>query len=186
MPALIDIQGQRFGRYLVLSLFPERKHGKAAWLCQCNCGKERIVSGDLLRSGSAKSCGCLRSELSRERLKKHVYLKGDQHPGWRGGRRTNKAGYVQVYAPNHPRADKHTGYVYEHILNYEKYHDLHIPKGWQVHHRNGVRHDNHPENLELWRNSHPSGQRPEDMLKELVNVLGKAKILELVNEISAV
>ena len=33
-----------------------------------------------------------------------------------------------------------------------------------VHHINGIRHDNRPENLELWSKSHPPGQRVEDKL----------------------
>ena len=35
----------------------------------------------------------------------------------------------------------------------------------EIHHKNGVRTDNRPENLEVWSKSHPSGQRPEDLLK---------------------
>lgn len=37
-------------------------------------------------------------------------------------------------------------------------------KGENVHHRNGDRSDNRPENLELWVTTQPSGQRPSDLL----------------------
>jgi len=34
-----------------------------------------------------------------------------------------------------------------------------------VHHRNGIRSDNRPDNLELWTKPQPFGQRPEDLVE---------------------
>lgn len=59
MPAFIDLTGQRFGKWLVLSRNDEDdKHGNVRWSCLCDCGKLVTVIGCSLRNGRSASCGC--------------------------------------------------------------------------------------------------------------------------------
>lgn len=57
-------------------------------------------------------------------------------------------GYVRVYCPMHPEANSR-GYVYEHRLVAEEKIGRRLKKGEIVHHKNGLRWDNNPENLEI-------------------------------------
>ena len=52
----------------------------------------------------------------------------------------------KIYNPHHPRAESH-GYVLEHILVWEEAHGKPLPKGWVIHHLNGIPNDNRPQNL---------------------------------------
>lgn len=57
-------------------------------------------------------------------------------------------GYVMEYHPDHPRADKR-GYVFGHIVAYENHTGKRVPEGYVVHHINGLKTDNSPQNLEM-------------------------------------
>ena len=65
------------------------------------------------------------------------------------GKWVDKDGYVRVggLKNKHPRWT--TGGVYEHILVAEKMLGRHLADGEEVHHKNRIRHDNRPENLEV-------------------------------------
>jgi hypothetical protein len=58
----INLTGQRFGRWTVLS-FIGMSGGQARWLCRCDCGATGSTDGSALRRGQSQSCGCLRTEL---------------------------------------------------------------------------------------------------------------------------
>lgn len=62
MGAKIDLTNQKFERLLVLKESRKDNSGAIMWLCKCDCGVEKEVRGNDLRSGKIKSCGCLGKE----------------------------------------------------------------------------------------------------------------------------
>jgi hypothetical protein len=85
MSALVDITGQRFNRWTVLTQ-SLTKNGRATWLCRCECGTEKVVEGSALRRGKSGSCGCLANELIAERLIKHNCQKHPLYNIWLAAR----------------------------------------------------------------------------------------------------
>lgn len=75
MERFIDLTGQKFGKLTVLEHAENAKNGQARWKCKCDCGKEVVVRGDVLRRGDAKSCGCYNREkvTTHGESKTHLY-----------------------------------------------------------------------------------------------------------------
>ena len=69
-----EIVGLTFGRLTVVERVRIKQGDRIpyAFRCLCSCGTEKICQGSHLRSGSTKSCGCLR----REMLPSTKYLPG--------------------------------------------------------------------------------------------------------------
>ena len=94
------------------------------------CGKVISRSNNLCRTCSSKAGAGKRS--------------GENSHNWKGGR-TSAKGYVNILVA--PEAPKGHRYKAEHRIVWEEANGP-IPKGFIVHHKNEIKHDNRLENLE--------------------------------------
>jgi hypothetical protein len=101
---------------------------------------------------------------------RRAYMWGDARPdvplrpAYEHTRVHIEQGYVRIKTPGHPRGGKY-GWVLEHIVVMEGELQRELLPGENVHHINGIRDDNRPENLELWVQAQPPGQRAADVLR---------------------
>lgn len=119
---------------------------------------------------SCKIKGCQDPSFAREMCQRHYWhwrTKGEPGPAKKlrpgGSQFVMTAGYVKIHLPGHHLANG-DGYVLEHRLVMEHKLGRPLAKFENVHHVNGRRDDNRPENLELWVKAQPSGQRVEDLV----------------------
>lgn len=81
MKKRINIIGERFYN-LVVKKFYKSKGGLSYWICQCDCGKEKIIQGGHLKSNSVKSCGCLKGKMIADKIKKHNLSYSSEYKIW--------------------------------------------------------------------------------------------------------
>lgn len=95
MAKIKDVTGIRYGMLTVKS-WHSMKNGAARWLCLCDCGEYTIVYGGSLRSGTTKSCGCLRKHPQRG------WISGNKHPRFkdRTGERHGKLTVIRQVEAN--------------------------------------------------------------------------------------
>ncbi len=147
----------------------------------CPCGNTFEVPPNDARAGRkfcSQSCGGKfktqrTSKLRRTYRKQTEANRGrpKSYPGYgvtgrsNGMDLTDAVGYVWTYLPaenrppgwKSPRYPKHRQVMRERL-------GRDLLSGENVHHINGVKDDNRPENLELWITKQPKGQRLEDVL----------------------
>lgn len=71
-----NFAGQKFNRYTFVEYKFTDRYRQSHWLCRCDCGNEKIICSNKVKSGLTKSCGCYQKEVASKR-------KGNKHPKWR-------------------------------------------------------------------------------------------------------
>ena len=146
-------RGDRFMKFVVLEPdVGQDKRYRRLSRCLCDCGNIVVIATSDLIRGHTQSCGCLRKEKARENWKKMGSLNGANNPRWKGGRRVHERGYIWIYQPEHPYANC-VGYVYEHRLVIEEKLGRLLRPEEVVHHIDGDKTNNVPENLDLFKNN---------------------------------
>lgn len=109
-------------------------------LCHCGCGhKAPLIPYTQKKRGWKK--GEPFAFISGHNKKRHRNFDLSD-----SGKFKSQYGYIYTKNPDHPRAGKR-GYVLEHILVAEQTVGRQLKDGEVVHHKNGLRDDNRPENL---------------------------------------
>lgn len=91
------------------------------------------------------------------------------------GRSKHPQGYIILSGQyDHPNASSR-GLLAEHVKVMTEMLGRPMRPGENVHHRNGIRDDNRPENLEIWISSQPPGQRVVDLVawaRDIIDTYG--------------
>lgn len=101
MSQRVDITGNKYHRLTVVQYVGINRNKRTLWLCQCDCGKEAIVSGVNLRRGTTRSCGCYMRDRILETCTTHGHFSGGKQTRlyaiWAGIKRRCLNSHVKIY-----------------------------------------------------------------------------------------
>lgn len=165
-----DVSGPKAGRKHILSMLYLYASGMVyLTLLHRNLIGKRFVLGSC-------ACGCgepIKIKHSRGlQIFKHFHNTqvNKRNPSFRA----QTHGYLLAYLPDHPFSHS-TGYIREHRLVWEKYHNAMLLPWAVIHHINGNKKDNRIENLEVTNRSKHKSKHTKDMSKRTCNDCQKNK-----------
>lgn len=146
------------------------------------CGKEFHLKPYSLKKSETHYCSKECQNIAKKEYMKgkgnHQYgLKGKLNATYICGKKMSRYGYVLVLSTGHPFGQDRSDYVFEHRLVAEKYllndensvlidGKKYLKPEYVVHHKNGIKTDNRPENLEVMlRSKHSSYHCKENPMK---------------------
>lgn len=161
--------GKKYGLATGLRRIPCHKRPRYEW--QCECGKIFQAYLSSVKSGRVASCGCYKSKLM-------------SLLNWKGGVLHDR-GYVLVWDPKNQDARKN-GYILLHRKVMAEILGRRLKRSETVHHKNGIKDDNVPSNLELRSGNHGKGASVGDkmlwsvaFLREYLPDIDKLKVPEV-------
>lgn len=78
----IDLTGKVFCKLKVVKRFSGYAETPVKWLCMCECGRDFVTTGQRLKNGSSKSCGCSTNEFIGKANRVHGMSKTRIHKTW--------------------------------------------------------------------------------------------------------
>lgn len=115
--------------------------------CQCGCGQFAPIA-----KSNDKRLGHINGKAIRfingHNLK---HPSGQNHPSWKGGKKSDAAGRRWIYMPDHKKAQKN--YVLQYVLIAEKVLRKSLPKGVIIHHFDEIPSNDKNENLVICENN---------------------------------
>lgn len=146
--------------------------GNPSGICKCGCGEKAPIAATN-RPDRGYYKGQHLPYIHGHKLRERT---GPLAGGWRGGRNISPLGYIYLLRPDHPNATSY-GYVLKHRLVMEEKLGRLLEPWEKVHHINGDREDNRPENLVVTTLSdHMKGHEPwkyRENIREQCSIAGR-------------
>ncbi|KKM76875.1 hypothetical protein LCGC14_1375730 [marine sediment metagenome] len=146
---------------LIISLYVDKEMSIVQVASEVKC-HPTTVHDYLKKAGVNRNLSEAQYVAVKHRRAQGIRNTGSGNAQWKGGRVKNNFGYWSLQLKpedTYYSMAQASGYVLEHRLIMAEHFKRPLTSKELVHHLNGIRDDNRPENLELWKRKQPPGVR---------------------------